>query len=251
MSTHTNPKLYHELAGWWPLVSAPEDYAEEAAFYTETLGAACDHEPRSLLELGSGGGNNASHMKGQFDAVTLVDRSPRMLEVSRDLNPGCEHMEGDMRSVRLDRTFDCVCLHDALAYLTTASDVSRTADTASTHCAPGGVALFAPDYLTETFRPSTRHGGHDGEGRGLRYLEWLWDPVPDDGTALADFVFVLREGDGLPRTVFDRHVVGLFPKAEWTGRIGDAGFEVSYVPFRHSELPDWEGPVFVARKATG
>jgi hypothetical protein len=27
------PKLYTTLAPWWPLLSAPADYAEEAAFY--------------------------------------------------------------------------------------------------------------------------------------------------------------------------------------------------------------------------
>jgi hypothetical protein len=26
-----SPKLYNELAEWWPLMSAPADYAEEAA----------------------------------------------------------------------------------------------------------------------------------------------------------------------------------------------------------------------------
>jgi hypothetical protein len=31
------PALYDELAEWWPLVSAPEDYAEEAALYRRLL----------------------------------------------------------------------------------------------------------------------------------------------------------------------------------------------------------------------
>ena len=49
------PKLYSELARWWPLLSAPEDYAEESAFYRQTLLAACP-SARTMLELGSGGG---------------------------------------------------------------------------------------------------------------------------------------------------------------------------------------------------
>jgi ubiquinone/menaquinone biosynthesis C-methylase UbiE len=97
------PRLYHELADWWHLLSAPEDYAEEAAYYTELLVDAC--RPRRVLELGSGGGNNASHMKRRFE-LTLVDRSPEMLAQSRELNPECEHVQGDMRSVRLGREFD-------------------------------------------------------------------------------------------------------------------------------------------------
>jgi hypothetical protein len=37
-----------------------------------------------------------------------------MLEVSRRLNPDCEHPPGDIRSVRLGRTFDVVFVHDAI-----------------------------------------------------------------------------------------------------------------------------------------
>ena len=75
-----------------------------------------------MLELGSGGGNNASHLKRRFQ-LTLVDRSPEMLAVSRRLNPECEHVEGDMRTVRLGRTFDAVFVHDAIAYITTEDDL--------------------------------------------------------------------------------------------------------------------------------
>jgi hypothetical protein len=35
-----------------------------------------------LLELGSGGGNNASHLKSRFQML-LVDRSPTMLQCCR------------------------------------------------------------------------------------------------------------------------------------------------------------------------
>ena len=111
------PRLYGELAAWWPLLSAPEEHAWEAALYARLLQEGAHGEVRTLLELGSGGGNNASHMKARFQEVTLVDRSPAMLDVSRRLNPECCHVEGDMRSIRLGRTFDCVLGHDAVCYL--------------------------------------------------------------------------------------------------------------------------------------
>ena len=41
-----------------------------------------------------------------------------MLELSRTLNPDCEHLEGDMRTLRLGRTFDAVLIHDAVMYMT-------------------------------------------------------------------------------------------------------------------------------------
>jgi ubiquinone/menaquinone biosynthesis C-methylase UbiE len=125
-------KLYEQLASWWPLLSSPDEYAEEAAFYARTLSAACELPPRTVLELGSGGGNNASHMKAQFSMV-LVDRSPGMLAVSRALNPECEHVEGDMREVRLGRLFDAVFVHDAITYMTTSEDLQRALETAFVH----------------------------------------------------------------------------------------------------------------------
>ena len=100
------------FAGWWPLLSSPDEYGEEASFYRRTLLEASSEPPRTLLELGSGGGNNASHIKTHL-RLTLVDVSPGMLEVSRALNPDCEQVLGNMRDVRLGRQFDDVFAHDA------------------------------------------------------------------------------------------------------------------------------------------
>ena len=102
-------RFYGELAAWWPLVSPPEEYEEEAAFAATLLG-----EAREVLELGSGGGNNASHLKARF-AMTLVDLSEEMLDVSRRLN--------------------------------------RTAPTTSATCAPSGWA--APSTPSSSTTPST------------------------------------------------------------------------------------------------
>jgi SAM-dependent methyltransferase len=219
------PKLYAELAPWFHLLTAPEDYAQEADLYRRLLAEAADGPVRTVLELGSGGGNNASHLKAQFE-LTLVDRSPEMLGLSRSLNPECRHLEGDMRSVRLGETFDAVFVHDALAYITTEADLAATIATASLHCRPGGAALFVPDYVRERFQPRTGRGGHDGGDRALRYLEWVWDPDPDDTTYLVDFAYLLRDDTGAVRCEHDRHVCGLFPRATWIELIGDAGFRV-------------------------
>jgi SAM-dependent methyltransferase len=218
------PRLYSEFAAWWPLLSAPEDYASEAAEYCDLLVGAADGPVRSVLELGSGGGNNASHLKAGV-TMTLVDRSPAMLAVSAALNPECDHVEGDMRTVRLGRTFDAVFVHDAIAYITSAGDLSAVFETALVHCRPGGAALFVPDYVAETFEPGTEWGGHDGGDRALRFLEWRWDPDPSDHRYLMDFAYLLRSADGSIHAESDRHVCGLFPEATWIELLGRAGFQ--------------------------
>jgi SAM-dependent methyltransferase len=236
-------KLYDELAEWWPLFSAPVDYAEEAEFFARVLTEACRPSPRTVLELGSGGGNNAFHLKSKFE-LTLVDLSPQMLAVSRALNPECEHREGDMRTVNLGRTFDVVFIHDAIAYMTTTADLVAAISTAYRHCRAGGVALFVPDCVRETFVAETKHGGHDGDdGRSLRYLMWTVDPDPIDVTYRTDFAIVLRDQNGDTRVVLDSHIEGVFPRAEWMRMLRETGFEP------HTLIDKWGRVVFVAKRS--
>src|SRR5215475_12618498 len=174
-------RLYTEFADWFHLLTAPADYAEEAAEYARVLEGACDGPVRTLLELGSGGGNTASHLKARY-VCTLTDLSEQMLAVSRALNPECEHLPGDMRTLRLGRAFDGVLVHDAVCYMTTRADLAAAAATAFAHTRPGGAALFAPDYVRESFHDKADlHAGDDG-ARSLRCLEWACDPDPADDT---------------------------------------------------------------------
>ncbi len=241
-------KLYRELASWWPLLSAPLDYAEEAAIAAKTMVEGAQGPVRRVLELGCGGGNNASHLKARFE-MTLTDRAPGMLAVSRALNPECEHIAGDMRTLRLERTFDAVFVHDAVMYLTRERDLRAAVTTAFAHLRPGGVALFVPDDVKETWRSVTSHGGHDGDGRALRYLVWSYDPDPSDTTTIAAYAFLLREGARI-RCVHDKHTLGLFPRATWVKAFQDAGFSLTTVPYLHSSFPPGAGrELFLGRRA--
>ena len=241
-------KLYDDFAEWWPLMSAPEDYEEEATFYFNAMQEAADRRIETIIELGSGGGNNASFLKMRVKELVLVDLSEGMLAHSRKLNPECEHHQGDMRTFRLDRQFDAVFVHDAVMYMTSEADLGRAIETAFVHCRPGGVALFAPDHVRETFKPSTDCGGHDGGDRAMRYLEWSWDPDPDDTTTTTDYTYTFRERDGSVRVAHDRHIEGLFPRQTWLRLLRASGFEPRVVAFDHSELEPGAYELFVCVK---
>ncbi|HEY0238732.1 MAG TPA: class I SAM-dependent methyltransferase [Friedmanniella sp.] len=215
---------YGDLAAWWPLISAPDEYVEEAAFAAELL-AGAEPPTRTVLELGSGGGNNAHHLQQRF-AMTLVDLSEQMLAVSRELNPDCEHLRGDMRTLRLGRTFDAVFVHDAIEYMTTEADLRAAVATAYAHCRPGGVAVLVPDDIAENFEPATEHGGRDApDGRGVRYLSWSTDPDPTDTTTTTEYAFLLRSPDGAVQVAHDTHTLGLFGRETWLRVLSEAGFE--------------------------
>ena len=241
------PRLFRENADWWPVLSSPEDYAEEADFYRSILLTGCTILPKTMLELGSGGGNNASHLKKYF-RMTLVDLSLGMLKVSKDLNPECRHIQGDMRTIRLRCQFDLVFIHDAIVYMTSMEDIRCAITTAFEHCKPGGAALFVPDHTRETFKPITTHGGHDKGRRSMRYLEWTWDPDPDDTTYLNYRVCVLRDGSNEVHCVQDLDKFGLFSHNDWLRVISDVGFQAQSYSFDHKEAEKGSNYVFLGRK---
>lgn len=239
--TATRPRFYEELAHWWPLFSPPKHYIEEAEDLLPRLGLHPTTHPPTLLELGSGGGSLAFHLKSHYQ-LTLTDLAPGMLAVSQAVNPECEHLLGDMRSLRLNRQFDVVLIHDAIMYATEPAEVQAALQTAAIHCRAGGTIAVLPDCVRETFEPDTESGGEDAsDGRGFRYLEWSWDPDPADDTYVVDYAFLLRDANGAVDVVHDRHVEGLFSRARWLQWFEDAALSAS------SSIDPWDRDIFIGK----
>lgn len=238
------PRLYGDLASWFHLLTSPNEYGDEADLYARLL-METGGEVSTVLELGTGGGNVASHLRDRF-TLTLSDLSPEMLDVSRSINPEVEHIVGDMRTLRLGRTFDAVFAHDAVSYLTTVADLEATIETAAIHCRPGAAALFVADFVAETWKELTSHGGHDGTGRSLRYLEWTHSFDPTTYRYVMDMVYLMRAGNGGVDVVHDRHYLAAFPQATWLELLEGAGFDA------RTENADWgdglSSVVFVTRR---
>jgi SAM-dependent methyltransferase len=233
--------MYWELAPWFHLVTHPKDYAGEARWVRRQLLPRRLAERPSMLELGSGGGNNALHLKKHFD-LTLTDLSPPMLRVSRAINPECEHIAGDMRSLRLKRQFDFVFVHDAISYMSSARDLRRAVKTIFVHCKHGGIALLQPDEVRETFRPSRESGGHRIGGRSLRYSQLTHALQAKTDAAFVDYTFTLKERDGTTRTSIDRHKIGVFSRAMWLAALRAQGFRARTV------VDPWRRVCFVAMR---
>lgn len=217
------PLIYGELTPWYWLLDPPADHEDEGSYYREVLERARP-EARTLLELGAGAGNNALFMKQRFQS-TLSDLSEEMLALSRQQNPECEHVLGDMRSLRLGRTFDVVFVHDAIAYMQSPQDLLAAMQTAFEHVAPGGVAMFVPDCVRDSFVESTELHEHDAGGRSLRCMSWTWDADPTDSLYNVEYTFLLREG-GEVRAVHDSHTEGLFSVQTWLESLRRVGFDV-------------------------
>jgi SAM-dependent methyltransferase len=220
---HEGYRLYRELADWWPLISPPSEYAADAAVIERAF-ATVTPPVRTLLDLGSGGGHVARHL-APGRSITLVDISADMLAVSRRLNAECQHVQGDMRTIRLGQAYDAVLVHDAVDYVTSEHDLALVIRTAAAHCRPGGIAVFAPDHTAETFRPGTgAGGGHDDSGRQASFTERTTDPDTADDWILAEYEFTLREADGTVRIMPEAHRLGSFHRATWLRLLTAAGF---------------------------
>jgi len=220
--------MYGQLAPWFHLLTPPADYAEEAAEVMRLLERHVEGPIDSLLELGSGGGNLASHLPPGL-RLTLTDLAPEMLAISRRLHPAVEHLEADMRVLRLDRQFDAVLVHDAVTYMTTLTDLRAAMETAFLHLRPGGAAVFQPDWVLDDYQPRTEHGGVDVGERGLRYLEWDRPIEPDGRTVLTDYIIVTREGAEV-NVHHDVHTLGIFQRAEWLRLLSEVGYTPHRVP---------------------
>ncbi len=222
------PLLYSEITSWYWLIDPTADHLDEATSYLAGFEQAALPQSATLLDLGAGAGNNVFHMRKRFAACTLVDLSPDMQRLSRELLPECEHVVGDIRSVRLGRTFDAVLVHDAIMYMASEADLRAAIETAFVHTKPGGAAIVAPDCVRETFRDEARLLSHDEGNRSMRGIEWSWDPDPNDDVTMVEYSFLLREGTDV-KAVHDRHVEGIFPRATWLRLLEGAGYRVEMI----------------------
>lgn len=239
-------KLYEELAGWYTLLTSPDDYEEEATWYAKIMREHVQRDLKTMLELGCGSGANASYMKAWFELV-LVDLSEAMLREAKKLNPELPQHQGDMRTFRIDQRFDAVFVHDAASYLLTEADLRAAAETAAVHLESGGVALFCPDDTAENFKPGIESGGNDGaDGRAVRYLDW--STAGPGHTVITDYAYMLRDRDGV-RVEHDRHVTGRLPEATWLAALRDAGLSPKTIELVHPDIEPGRHHVFVAVKS--
>lgn len=122
---------------------------------------------KSLLELGSGTGQHGRLLASGGFNVFGVERSEAIVKAARGTpvphtgsgRGSFECKQGDIRSVKLDRTFDAVlALFHVVSYQIRSADLMQTFASAARHLRPRGVFLFdvwhGPAVLTE--RPSMR-----------------------------------------------------------------------------------------------
>ncbi|MBI4203340.1 MAG: class I SAM-dependent methyltransferase [Chloroflexi bacterium] len=223
-------RMYSEFAHLWDAISSPQEYVQESRYWRDTLRSKLGSGTHAILELGVGGGHNLHHFAKEFQ-VTAVDLSAKMLANSAHLNPTVEHLVGDMRTIRLERTFQAVLIHDAINYMLTREDLRAAIATARMHLEPGGVFIAGPDWFKETF-PGTHLVPHINKQitPELTFVEYVTDPDPND--ELLEWVFFYITSDkGRVCVEEDHHITGCFSREVWGQLLVQEGFTMETVPY--------------------
>jgi SAM-dependent methyltransferase len=142
--------VFDAYARYYDLLYRDKDYAQEADFIQRLLQT---HAPTAqrLLELGSGTGRHAEHLAEQGYHITGVERSAEMLARCSQrqahqpsaIAQRLSFLQGDLREVRLDQTFDAVLsLFHVISYQTSNADLAAAFKTVALHLKPGGVFIF-------------------------------------------------------------------------------------------------------------
>jgi len=159
----SEPHVFGAYAGFYDALYADKDYESEVAFIVDVLTEHGVSAGASILDLGCGTGGHAVPLARGGYVVTGVDLSSEMVEraveKARTAGVDVEFTVGDVRTVRLGRTFDAVIsMFAVVSYQLTNQDLAQTFETVAAHLAPGGLFVFdvwfGPAVLSE--RPEKR-----------------------------------------------------------------------------------------------
>ena len=241
MEGNMQPRLYSDLAWTWPIISCKEHYIEEAEGFIALIQRHSRIEAHTLLHLGCGGGHLDWTLKRHLN-ITAVDLSEDMLALARRLNPEVTYLQGDMRTLRLERLFDAVMVADSITYMTTVPDLRATFATAYAHLKPGGVFCTYAEATRESFQQNRSEcSAHTAGDVDIAFYENYYDPDPSDTSFEGVMVFLIRRRGELTIET-DHSVCGLFPLQTWLELLEGVGFEAA------PHKTEWEASVLLGVK---
>lgn len=239
--------MYSNLAWTYPFLNLPDDYADDVEFFHALIQEYSGSRGTHVLDLGCGGGNIDYILKKHFE-VTGIDMSKEMLILARQLNPENTYYPGDMRTIRLEKTFDAVLSMYSIEYMLTTEDLRAAFETAFIHLNPGGVFVVGPIETPESYVKERNYCSlHSHAEIEITLLEHVYDPDPIDTTYEATFVYLIRRGGHLEIEV-DSHLWGIFTIETWIDLLREAGFDVHQRSMSVSEAKGAMYPVFVGVK---
>lgn len=159
--------VFGAYSRYYNLLYKDKDYLGEVQ-YVHNLIQKYKPGANNILDLGCGTGRHAFILSQQGYSVTGVDISEEMILHAKDYqsqpvfkehSSKLEFIQGDIRTIRLNKTFDVVLsLFHVISYQISNDDIRAVVSTAKKHLTGGGVFIFdcwyGPAVLTD--RPVIR-----------------------------------------------------------------------------------------------
>ena len=135
---YRNPQFYELVY--------PEPNDDTPMMCRRMFGRYLRRPPRSILDVGCGTGRDLDSLSRECADCWGVDVLPEMIAFAKLKRPHLHLAVGDMRTVRLGRTFDVIlCMGSVLMYALTNEDVAGTLDTVAAHAYPGTLLILDLD----------------------------------------------------------------------------------------------------------
>ena len=149
--------VFDAYSAYYDLLYHDKDYSAEVAYIDELL-KRYGKEVNELLEFGSGTGIHGRLLAEKNYKVTGIELSQKMVGRVEEIK-GFTCMQGNIRSVKLERIFDAVIsLFHVMSYQVSNADIKAAISNAAVHLSPGGLFVFDFWYSPEVYaqKPEVR-----------------------------------------------------------------------------------------------
>lgn len=214
---------YNELAWTEDFLADQSDYEKEVKKYVRLIKSLAKNKVNTMLHLGCGAGGHDRYFKKYFK-VTGVDLSLGMLAKAKTNNPEIEYLEGDMRTIKLNRQFDCVVIPDSIDYMSSLDDLGLALQNAAIHLKKGGIFLVVAK-TKEIFRDNNFvYTGKKGDLE-VTLFENNYINLYSDSTYEITMIYLIRK-KGKLKTYMENTLAGLFTEIQWANLFENYGFNM-------------------------
>ena len=221
-------KAYNELAWTDKILASVETYEKEASLYIKLLKKISGKQTATMLHMGCGAGGHDYHFKKHFQ-LTGVDISAGMLEIARERNPEVAYINGDMRTVNLQRKFDVVIIPGSIAYMTTLTDVKEAIINAIQHLKSAGVFLTVT-HIKEDFQKN--NFAYSGKKGDIQVTVFQNNHIVSERTYEAAIIYLIRQNDKLD-IYHEIHTLGLFSINTWLNIFKENNLIINQTDMNH------------------
>jgi SAM-dependent methyltransferase len=210
-----------KLARYYDKIHQRRNYEKDVDFL-EKIFRKHGLKVRDILDVACGTGAHAALLVKRGYNVVGVDLNEEMLNIARRKVKNVAFVKGDMRRLKLDRTFDTViCMFNSIAYNQTLSELRKTLSGFREHLKPRGIVVFDTAFLRENFVHGNRGvTGYDDDE--LTIARFSFSGKSGKKGRLT-FSYLIREGNDF-NYKRDVHEFGLFSLSEIIRAMRKAGF---------------------------